>query len=91
MVVDTSVILAVYFDDPQAAWAAEQLTRHAGQLRMSTVNLTEVLIRLRDRQPTLASDLQQRFVDERHSIHPARRDTGGDGRRSAVAFSAESR
>lgn len=41
MVVDTSVILAVYFDDPQAAWAAEQLTRHAGQLRMSTVNLTE--------------------------------------------------
>jgi uncharacterized protein with PIN domain len=38
VVVDTSVILAVYFDDPQAAWAAEQLTRHAGQLRMSTVN-----------------------------------------------------
>lgn len=62
MVVDTSVILAVYFAEPTASWAVEQLNRHAGELRMSTVNLTEVLIRLRDRQPTLFEDLQQRLL-----------------------------
>jgi uncharacterized protein with PIN domain len=41
MVVDTSVILAIYFDEPHAAWAAEQLSLNAGQLYMSTVNLAE--------------------------------------------------
>jgi len=30
---------------------------HAGTLRMSTVNLTEALVRIRDRQPQLAADL----------------------------------
>jgi uncharacterized protein with PIN domain len=62
VVVDTSVILAVYFGEAQAAWGAEQLNLNAAQLRMSTVNLTEVLIRLRDRQPTLFPELQQRLL-----------------------------
>lgn len=62
MVVDTSVILAVFFDEPHAAWAASQLSQHAPVLRMSTVNLAESLILLRDRQPALADDLENRLL-----------------------------
>jgi ribonuclease VapC len=62
MVVDTSIILAIYFEEKHGAWATEQLHRHAGQLRMSTVNLTEALILIRDRQPTMADELQQRLL-----------------------------
>ncbi len=59
MVVDTSVLLALLFDEPDAVWAGEQLNAHASDLRMSTVNLTETLIRLRDRQPQLADELEE--------------------------------
>lgn len=62
MVVDTSIILAVYFNEPHADWASEQLSRNAGQLRMSTVNLAEALIRIRDRQPTLADALEAQLL-----------------------------
>lgn len=63
MVVDTSALLAVLFDEPGAAWAAAQLDDHAGELRMSTVNLTEALIRIRDRQPQLADRLERELLD----------------------------
>jgi ribonuclease VapC len=62
MVVDTSVVLAIYFNEPHGAWAAEQLNLNAGRLRMSTVNLTEALILIRDRQPTLADELERRLL-----------------------------
>ena len=62
-VVGTSIILAIYFSEPHAQWATEQLNRHLGQLRMSTVNLAEALILIRDRQPTLADDLQNRLLN----------------------------
>jgi ribonuclease VapC len=58
MVVDTSVLLAVIFDEEAAAWALAQLEAHAGELRMSTVNLAETLILVRDRQPQLADDIE---------------------------------
>ena len=61
MVIDTSVILAVYFNEPRGTWAAERMNEYAGQLRMSTVNLAEALIRIRDRQPMAADDLEQRL------------------------------
>ncbi len=61
MVVDSSAILAIYFREAQAEWAAEQLAG-ADRLLMSTVNLTETLIRLRDRQPADADDLEQRLL-----------------------------
>ena len=51
MAVDTSAILAICFNEPDAAWASEQMNADAGQLLMSTVNLAEALIRIRDRQP----------------------------------------
>jgi len=61
MVVDTSAMLAVFFEEQHGAWAAEQLTANSGELCMSTVNLTEALIILRDRQPALADELQDRL------------------------------
>jgi len=63
VVVDTSVVLAILFNEPAAAWAADQLEAHAGELRMSTVNLTECLIRLRDRQPHLAPVLEEQLLE----------------------------
>lgn len=62
MVVDTSVLLALLFDEPHAAWALALLEEHAGALRMSTVNLTETLILLRDRQPQLYDVLEERVL-----------------------------
>ena len=61
MIVDSSVILSIYFKETHAEWAAEQLNLFNNNLKMSTVNLTEVLIQLEDRQPenfpTLAAQL----------------------------------
>ena len=52
MVVDTSVLLAVVFDERHSGWAADRLSEHRSDLRMSTANLAEALIVLRDRVPT---------------------------------------
>lgn len=62
VVVDTSVILAILFGEQHAEWAAEQLEEHRGQTLMSTVNLTETLIRLRDRQPRRYPDLETQVL-----------------------------
>lgn len=63
MVVDTSIILAIFFNERHATWAARMLEQHAGTLRMSTVNLAESLILIRDRQPLLADELEQRLLE----------------------------
>lgn len=62
MVIDTSILLAIAFAEPHAAWAAAQLDAHAGDLCMSTVNLTEVLIHLRDRRPGAIAELEDRVL-----------------------------
>ncbi|HEV7734642.1 MAG TPA: type II toxin-antitoxin system VapC family toxin [Candidatus Binatia bacterium] len=62
MVVDTSVLLAVLFDEPDAGWAAAQLTEHASELRMSTVNLAETLLLIRDRQPRDADEIETQIT-----------------------------
>lgn len=51
MIIDSSIILAIYFKEKHAAWAAEQLNSASEHLKMSMVNLTEVLIQLQDKQP----------------------------------------
>jgi ribonuclease VapC len=63
MVVDTSILLALLFDEPHGSCAADALNAHAGELRMSTVNLAEALIRVRDRQPQLADKLEEMILD----------------------------
>lgn len=62
MVVDTSVILAIFFNEKYSDWAVEQMNRHARELRMSTVNLTETLIHLQDRQPQLFASLEEKLL-----------------------------
>ncbi len=61
MVVDTSALLAVFFAEPHGPWVVSQLNTHWGELKMSTVNLTETLILLRDRQPTAYDALEERL------------------------------
>jgi len=62
MVVDTSVLLAIFFAEPDGKWAERQLAEHASELRMSTVNLTETLIRVRDRQPQLYLEIEAELL-----------------------------
>ena len=62
MVIDTSLLLAIVFEEPHAEWAAALLEQHAADLRMSTVNLTEALIRIRDRQPHLYEEIETRVL-----------------------------
>jgi uncharacterized protein with PIN domain len=63
MVVDTSIILAVFFNEERGYWAAKKMTEHAADLRMSTVSLTEVLIKLEDRQPQQFALLRKKLLD----------------------------
>ena len=62
MVVDTSVILALFFEEKHAGWAADRLQENGSNLSMSTVNLAEALLRIRDRQPSLADLLEKRLL-----------------------------
>lgn len=63
MIVDTSVLIAVVFEEAHGEWAVDQLTAHANELRMSTVNLAEALILIRDRQPQLAAELGEQIME----------------------------
>jgi ribonuclease VapC len=63
VVVDTSILLAIIFEEQHGSWAVEQLSANAGHLRMSTVNLAETLILIRDRQPQLAAELEDQIME----------------------------
>jgi ribonuclease VapC len=49
MVVDTSIILAIFFNETHGEWAAMKLNEYSGEICMSTVNLAESCILIRDR------------------------------------------
>lgn len=61
MVVDTSIILAIFFDEPASLSCVKYLQKHSDDLMMSTVNYAEALIQLRDRQPLLLPQIQERI------------------------------
>ncbi|HWO23372.1 MAG TPA: type II toxin-antitoxin system VapC family toxin [Kofleriaceae bacterium] len=63
VVVDTSILIAVVFEEAHAEWAVGQLSEHAPRLRMSTVNLAETLILIRDRQPQLYDELEAQILE----------------------------
>jgi ribonuclease VapC len=52
----------VFFGEPHGAWVADPLSESSADLRMSTVNLAEALILIRDRQPTQAGELEDRLL-----------------------------
>jgi PIN domain nuclease of toxin-antitoxin system len=62
VVIDTSALLAVFFNEPEGKWVADRLAEHVTELRMSTVNLAETLIRVRDRQPQLYDQIEDELL-----------------------------
>jgi len=59
LVVDTSVLLAIFFGESSALWATEQLSANQPRLRMSVVNYTEALIIVNDREPLRINEIRQ--------------------------------
>ena len=51
MILDSSVVLCLLFGEPRAAEAAALLNQHATTLHISTVNIAEILMRLRSQVP----------------------------------------
>jgi ribonuclease VapC len=51
VVVDTSALLAVFFNEKSGPWVLDHLQANSSDLAMSTVNYAEVLILVQDRQP----------------------------------------
>lgn len=62
MVVDASAALGLLLAEKHARWIAATLEENAGQLLMTSVNLTEVLIVLHDRKPRTASRLESQLL-----------------------------
>jgi len=63
MVIDTSALLAVFFQEKAGPWVKEQLEKYRADLRMSTVNLTEALILIRGRQPQMFEPIQEEILE----------------------------
>ena len=59
MVVDTSILLAIFFNEKAGPWAADQLQQNRRDLQMSTVNYAEVLILVHDRQPNAYKEIRE--------------------------------
>jgi ribonuclease VapC len=59
VVVDTSALLAVIFQESLGPWAADQLQASRGYLLMSSVNYAEVLTLLQAKQPTHADLIRE--------------------------------
>ncbi len=72
MVVDTSVLLAVLFAEPQAQRLAQILST-ANQPMMSAVNYTECLIRVLDRAPDAAETLERALAEFALEVVPVDR------------------
>jgi ribonuclease VapC len=62
MIVDTSVLLAILFDEKYADWAEGILEKHVADLKMSTINLTEVMILLKSRRPAIYEQAKQELL-----------------------------
>jgi ribonuclease VapC len=62
VVVDTSIVVAVFFNERHGPWAADQLRQNSRRLRMSTVNFAEALILIQDRQPQLFEEIREAIV-----------------------------
>ena len=70
MVIDSSALLAVVFNEPSGPWVAGQMEAYAGELMMSSVNYAEVLILATDRQSRLAGELAKTIESSSLRIVP---------------------
>ena len=62
MLIDTSALLSLFFNEKHGTWVEDQLEKHHDSLRMSTVNLAEVLILVKDRQPQLFEKIRTELL-----------------------------
>jgi len=58
VVVDTSALVAVLFNEDTTPWVANQLELNRAEIMMSAVNFAEVLVLIGDRQPHLAPEIR---------------------------------
>lgn len=63
MVIDTSALLAVFFSEKDGPWVQEQLKKNRTELRMSTVNLTETFILVRERQSQMFESIRKEILE----------------------------
>ena len=70
MVVDTSILLAVFFNERAGPRALDALQKHRHDLEMSTVNYAEALILIHDRQPRLFRELRERIEESSLRLVP---------------------
>jgi ribonuclease VapC len=61
MIIDTSALLAIFFDETNSNWVAQKMNNLSSDLMMSTVNLAETLILLQDRQPNLCQEIEEKL------------------------------
>lgn len=70
MVVDTSILLAIFFQEEHSSWAVEQLARNEPDLRMSVVNYSEALIVANLRAPRRADQIRVRLENSAIRLVP---------------------
>lgn len=70
MVVDTSVVLAVLFNEPGGPWALDHLQKNRHELQMSTVHYAEALILIQDRQPRLFREIREKLEESSLRLIP---------------------
>jgi ribonuclease VapC len=85
VVLDTSALLAVFFNEDHAPWVLDHLQDQAANLQMSTVNYAELLILVEDRQPKLSAGIREAV--QTSSI----RLIAPDGRQAEIAVAARLR
>ena len=62
MVIDTSALLAIVFNEDHGSWVADRLESSKTALRMSTVNFAEYIIICNHRQPKYAEELEREIL-----------------------------
>ncbi len=70
MVVDTSALLAIIFDEPLGEWAREHLRLNRARVQMSTVNYAEALILSCSRFPDRIRAVEQSIEESMIRLIP---------------------
>jgi ribonuclease VapC len=71
VVIDTSILLAIFLNEDSGSWASAQLEANQPLLRMSVVNYTELLILIADRRPSELGEIRQRVERSVIRLAPA--------------------
>lgn len=70
MVIDTSALLAIYFNEKHASWVVKHLSECTTDMMMSTVNLAEILILLKKHQPKLLESIREELLQSSITFVP---------------------